>query len=72
VLKRSGEVAGIKVPHDTAQRLPEDPRVEPFRPYGEGRMREWVQFSCALRDEIPSYKEILLAAYEYVAAAAAT
>jgi len=66
-----GEEVGVKVPEDMAKRLLEDPRFEPFRPYGKAQMREWVQFSCTPQDELPSYGELLLAAYEYVAAEAA-
>jgi hypothetical protein len=64
-------VVGVKVPEDLAKGLLEDARFEPFRPYGKAQMREWVQFSCAPHDELLSYEEILLAAYEYVSAEAA-
>lgn len=66
-----GDVVGVKVTEERASRLLEDPRFEPFRPYGK-QMRAWVQFPWAPVDQIGSYEEVLLASYEGVAAAVGT
>jgi hypothetical protein len=66
-----GEVVGVKVPADLAERLLGDQRYAPFRPYGTRTMREWVQFPAPLPETIAEHEDTLLAAYEFVAGAAA-
>jgi len=61
-----GDVVGFKVQEDLAQKLLDDSRFAPFQPRGRQRMREWVQFPCAPHKEIETYREVLLASYEFV------
>jgi hypothetical protein len=61
-----GDVAGVKVPEDLAQRLLDDSRFAPFQPRGRHKMREWVQFPCAPHEHIEDYQDVLLASYEFV------
>ena len=67
-----GDVVGIKIPEEMAERLLADPRFEPFTPYGKAKMREWVQFACGPADGLDAHEDVLLAAYEFVAASVAS
>jgi hypothetical protein len=61
-----GNGVGIKLPEATARSLLETlPHVEPFRPMGKPRMREWVQINRAASGDYRHDEEILQAAYAY-------
>lgn len=64
-----GDGVGLKLPAEVVAELIEEEGVDPFRPYGKARMREWVFLSATDREGVHARSHLLTQAARFVAGA---